>query len=234
MPTLEDLARLRHERIDELHRCQRGRTALLVIDMQHGFLDEGAALEVADGRAIVPNIATLIDTCRNAGVPVIFTEFIYTTAVPCLRGDPFGIGHLPARPGGTTGFGTPSSNCLVGQAAPPANHPDSAATIDALAPRNDELVIQAHTYDKFYGTPLDLALRSRDIRCLLFTGVTTDICVNSTLISAAMRDYRCTAVTDGCATINDELQQACLSIWDRKYARLRTTEQVVEEISALK
>ena len=108
--------------------------------------------------------------------------------------------------------------------------PDSAHTIDELAPRPDELVVRGHTYDKFLDTPLDLALRSRDVRYLAITGVVTDVCVNATLTSAAMRDYRVTAVTDAVATLWPELQQACFTIWQRKFARLRTTTEVLEEL----
>ena len=96
-----------------VHRLRPGRTALLVIDMQRGFLEPGAALEVPAGRAIIPNLRQLIEACRERQVPVIFTQFVYATAVPCLRGDPFGPEHLPARPGEPTGFGRPSGNCLV-------------------------------------------------------------------------------------------------------------------------
>jgi hypothetical protein len=56
------------------------------------------------------------------------------------------------------------------------------------------------------------------------------ICVNCTLLSAANRDYRVTAVTDGVASPWPELQEACFEIWRRKFARLRTTEEVVAEI----
>ena len=98
--------------------------------------------------------------------------------------------------------------------------------------RPEELVVRGHTYDKFYGTPLDLALRSRDVRWLIVTGVVTDICVNATLMSAASHDYRVTAVTDGVATLWPEIQQACFDIWRRKFARLRTTDEMVEEIGS--
>jgi len=229
MPSIDELLHARQERIDQLHRCRPGRTALAVIDMQHGFLDPGAALEVPQGRAILPNLQRLIEVCRSKGVPVIFTEFVYSTAVPCLRGDPFGVEHLPSEPGSATGFGHASNNCLIGPAS--GAGPNSADTVPELAPRRDELVVRGHTYDKFYGTPLDLALRSRDIRYLLITGVVTDVCVNSTLMSAAARDYRVTAVTDGMATLWPELQEACFAIWRRKFARLRTTAEVVEELS---
>ena len=231
MATIEELLHAKHERIDELHRLRPGETALVIIDMQHGFLDPGAALEVPQGRAIVPNLQRLIDASRRRSVPVIFTEFVYSTAVPCLRGDPFGPEHLPAVEGQPTGFGHPSDNCLI---APRAGRgPDSADTIPELAPRPDELVVRGHTYDKFLGTPLDLSLRSRGIRYLVLTGVVTDICVNSTLMTAANLNYRVTAVTDGVATLWPDIQEACFHIWRRKFARLRTADEVVQEILAL-
>jgi ureidoacrylate peracid hydrolase len=228
MLPLNDILHAKQERIDEMHRLQPGRTALLVVDMQRGFLEPGAALEVPPGREIIPSLQRLIEACRRHRIPVIFTEFVYSTAVPCLRGDPFGPEHLPVRPGQPTGFGLPSGNCLV--APDPEPGPDSAEIILELAPRPDELVVRGHTYDKFHGTPLDLALRSQDIRCLIITGVLTDICVNCTLLSAAMRDYRVTAVTDGVATLWPHLQQACFEIWRRKFARLRAAAEVITEI----
>ena len=66
-----------NRRIEEKHRLVPGKSALLVIDMQHGFLDEGASLEVAAGRAIIPTIRSSVDAFRTKGAPVIFTEFVY-------------------------------------------------------------------------------------------------------------------------------------------------------------
>jgi ureidoacrylate peracid hydrolase len=221
----------KQERIDQLHRCRAGRTALLVIDMQRGFLEPGAALEVPQGQDIIANIRRLVEVCRARAIPVVHTQFVYATAIPCLRGDPFGPEHLPTIPDSTVGFGHPSGNCLMGPDAPQG--PNSGEIIAELAPKRGELVIAAHTYDKFYGTPLDLALRSQDIRYLLITGVTTDICVNSTVLAAASRDYRVTVVTDGVATLWPEIQQACFDIWRRKFARLRKTNEVIEELNSL-
>lgn len=228
---IDEMFRVRQQRIDELHRLRPGRTALLVVDMQRGFLEPGAALEVPPGREIVPRVRRLIDVCRERGVPVVFTEFVYATAVPCLRGDPFGPEHLPAVEGGPTGFGRPSGNCLIGPGA--VEGPDSAETIADLAPLAGELVVRGHTYDKFYGTPLDLALRTRDVRWLVVTGILTDVCVNATVLSAAARDYRVTVATDAVATLWPELQEACLAIWRRKFARLRTTDELAAELESL-
>jgi biuret amidohydrolase len=227
-----DVMDAKQQRIDRLHRGRAGRTALLVIDMQRGFLDPGAALEVPQGRDIVPNIRRLMGVCRAEGLPVVHTQFVYDPAVPCLRGDPFGPEHLPAVPGAPVGFGHPSSNCLIGPDS--AQGPNSAEIIPELAPMKGELVVAGHTYDKFLGTPLDLALRGRDIRYLVIVGIMTDICVNSTVLAAANRDYRVTVVTDGVATLWPEIQRACFDIWRRKFARLCTTAAMVEELAGLR
>ena len=213
--------------IDQTHGCVAGKTALIVIDMQHGFIDEDASLEVAAARDIIPNISKLIDACRSKGAPVIFTEFVYADNVPCLRGDPFGIEHLASE--GSPGFGSKSSNCLIGHNA--GTGVESADTIDELKPAPEELIVRGHTYDKFYGTPLDLALRSQGITHLLMTGITTDVCVNSTLIAATQRNYRVTAITDGCASPWPELHEACFKIWQPKFARLKTTAEVLDELA---
>ncbi len=226
--SVDELIQAKLKRIDESHRVQAGTTALLVIDMQHGFVDEGASLQIPRARDITPNIQALVQAFRDAGMPVIFTEFVYADTIPCLRGDPFGPEHLAAPDDATTGFGYPSNNCKVG--LEPGVGVESAATIDALQPLDSELVIQGHTYDKFYGTHLDLALRSLGIDRFVITGVTTDCCVNSTIVSGSTRNYRVTAVSDGMATIDDHIHEACLQIWENKFARIRTTAQVLREI----
>jgi len=212
--------------IDQTHRCVTGKTALIVIDMQHGFIDEGASLEVTAARDIIPNLTALIDAFRSKSAPVIFTEFVYADNVPCLRGDPFGIEHLPAE--GVSGFGSTSSNCLIGHNA--GTGAESADTIPALQPRPEELIIRGHTYDKFYGTPLDLALRSQEVSHLILTGITTDVCVNATLIAASQLNYRVTAITDGCASPWPELHEACFKIWQPKFARLKTAADILNEM----
>jgi biuret amidohydrolase len=228
---IKDVLAAKQDRIDREHGCRAGRTALLVVDMQRGFLEPEAALEIPPGRAIVPNIRSLVDVCRGRQIPVIFTQFVYSSAVPCLRGDPFGPEHLPAEKGAAVGFGRPSSNCLIGPGG--GQGLNAAEMIPELAPRADELVIAAHTYDKFYGTPLELALAAQDVRWLIVTGVMTDVCVNSTVLAAANRNYRVTVVSDGVATLWPEIQQACFDIWRRKFARLRTAAELIDELGRL-
>jgi ureidoacrylate peracid hydrolase len=198
-----------------------GRTALLVVDMQRGFLDAGEALEVSPARDIVPAIRALLETFRAKRLPVAFTEFTYSPAVPLLVGA-LHPEHQPAPPGAPRGFGLPSSNCLEGT--------ESARTIPALAPRADEPVIRKRWYDGFAGTELDGALRARGVTCLVVTGTMTDICVLSTVVGAFNREYRITVVEDGVATLWPEIQRATLDIVGRGFGRVVSSKHVLDTL----
>jgi nicotinamidase-related amidase len=66
------------------------------------------------------------------------------------------------------------------------------------------------------------------------TGILADVCVNCTLLTAANLDYRVTAVIDGVATLWPNMLQACFDLWGRKFARLRTTAEVIAEMEKTK
>ena len=200
------------------------RTALLVVDMQRGFLDPGEALEVPPARDIVPAIRALLEAFRARRLPVAFTEFTYSPAVPLLVGA-LHPEHQPAAPGAPRGFGRPSSNCLEGT--------ESARTVEALTPRADEPVVRKRWYDGFAGTELDGVLRARGVTSVVITGTMTDICVLATVVGAFNREYRITVVEDGVATLWPDLQRACFAIWERKFARLLTAEAVCAEMRSL-
>ena len=213
----------RTETFERVLPLELGRTALLVVDMQRGFLDPGAAMEVPEARTIVPTVAGLIALFRRAGLPVVFSQFVYSPAVPLLVGD-LHPEHRPAAPGAPTGFGRPSSSCLLGD--------PSVEVASALAPAPGELTVQKHWYDAFAGTPLDGALRARGVRSLVVTGTMTDICVLATVVGAFNREYRVTVVEDGVATLWPEIQRATLDIVRRAYGRVVPAKVVADEIAA--
>lgn len=70
--------------MEDLFQIKAEKTAILVIDMQKGFLDEGSVMEVPQGREIIPNIERLLETSRKTGLTVIFTQFVYSPKVPNL------------------------------------------------------------------------------------------------------------------------------------------------------
>src|SRR5213594_3223960 len=76
----------RRETFERVLAPEPGRTALVVVDMQRGFLDVGEAMEVPPAREIVPVIQSLLSVFRAKRLPVVFTEFVYSEAVPVLIG----------------------------------------------------------------------------------------------------------------------------------------------------
>ena len=96
----------RTEVFERVLRLEPGRTALLVVHMQRGFLEPGAAMEVPEARAIVPTVAGLIALFRRQSLPVAWSQFVYSPAVPLLVGD-LHPEHRPAAPGAPTGFADP-------------------------------------------------------------------------------------------------------------------------------
>lgn len=216
------------DRIRAAHRCEMGRTALLLIDMQQGFMTPGASLAVPTAWDALPNQQQMVQFCRQHGIPVIFTAFVASPQIPTLRVEPFGVEHVPPAPGDIGGYGRPSGNCQRG-----ATGPESPAIIPELAPLPGEPVIEGYGLDKFYGTPLDLLLRARDIRYLIMAGIMTDLCVLATLFSATSREYRVTLLADGVATLWPEIQQATLDIVTRKLARVLTTTEMIAELEKM-
>jgi len=204
-------------------RLEPRRTALLIVDMQRGFVDPGQAMEVPAAREAVPVIRALLDGFRARRLPVVFTEFTYSPAVPILVGE-LHPEHRPATSGAPRGSGLPSSSCLEGDA--------SAHTIGALAPRPDELVVRKRWYDAFAGTELDGALRARGVTSLVVTGTMTDICVLSTVVGAFNHEYRISVVADGVATLWPEIQRATLDIVGRAFGRVVQSREVLETISS--
>ncbi len=225
MPSHDELVARKMLRIRETHRMEPGRTALLVIDMQRGFMDPDSSLYVPTAREILPAVKGLVEFCRGARLPVIFTEFVAAPEIPNLRKDPFGPEHLAAEADRPTGWGLPSGNCLLGAAGP-----ESPDTVEELKPLPGEVVIRAFGLDKFYGTPLDLVLRSLDIRYLMVTGLLADLCVAATVYSATAREYRVTAITDGITTLWPDILKAVFDIFGRKLARLMTAAEAQAEL----
>jgi nicotinamidase-related amidase len=212
----------RRETFERVLAPEPGRTALVVVDMQRGFLDPGEAMEVPPAREIVPVIQRLLGVFRAKRLPVVFTEFVYSESVPVLIGS-LHPEHRTAPPGSPRGFGLPSSSCLEGTA--------SAETVPDLAPRPGEIVVRKRGYDAFSGTLLDDALRARNVTSLVVTGTMTDICVLATVTAALHRQYRVTLVEDGVATLWPEIQRAALDIIGRAYGRVVTAKEVIDQIS---
>ncbi len=181
-------------------------TALLIIDMQRDFMEPGGFGEtlgndVSRLAVAVKPIASVLKAAREAGMLVIHTR----------------EGHLPDlsdAPPAKVERGAPSLR--IGDPGPmgrilirgEAGHD----IIPELYPRPDEIVIDKPGKGAFYATELDDVLKKYAIENLLVCGVTTEVCVNTSVREANDRGYRCVVLADGCASYFPEFHDMGLKM----------------------
>jgi ureidoacrylate peracid hydrolase len=174
----------------ELRSC-----ALIVIDVQNDFCAAGGYYDRtgADLTAIEPavnRLLQLIDCARLAGVMVIFVRSqydpIYLSATQTARRRRVGW-DIPLCQVGTPGF-----------------------DFYRVQPAAGEPIVTKHRFDAFYGTDLELLLTGNHKRHLFFAGVATNVCVESSLRSAFMRDFEVVIVEDCAAARTTRAHGAAL------------------------
>ena len=181
-------------------------TAFLIIDMQRDFMEPGGFGETLGNdvsqlaRAVQP-IAAVLKAARETGMMVVHTR----------------EGHLPDlsdAPPAKIERGAPSLR--IGDPGPmgrilirgEAGHD----IIPALYPVEGEIVIDKPGKGAFYATTLGADLKARGIDTLLVCGVTTEVCVNTTVREANDRGYRCIVLADGCASYFPEFHEMGLKM----------------------
>lgn len=182
------------------------KTALVIIDMQRDFMEPGGFGETLGndvsqlGRAVQP-IAAVLAAVRDAGLLVVHTR----------------EGHLPDlsdAPPAKVERGAPSLR--IGDPGPmgrilirgEAGHD----IIPQLYPQGSEIVIDKPGKGAFYATELSDILQKYGIENLLVCGVTTEVCVNTTVREANDRGYRCVVISDGCASYFPEFHEMGLKM----------------------
>jgi nicotinamidase-related amidase len=182
------------------------KTALVIIDMQRDFLEPGGFGEtlgndVSQLASAVQPIGHVLAAARKSGMLVIHTREGHLAdlsdappakverGAPSLRiGDPGPMGRILIR--GEAGHDI----------------------IPELYPVAGEIVIDKPGKGAFYATPLGEVLKQRGIENLLVCGVTTEVCVNTTVREANDRGYRCVVIADGCASYFPEFHDMGLKM----------------------
>ena len=188
--------------------------ALLVIDMQNGFCHpEGSlpslGLALAGADRAVERAAAAVTAARAEGLPVVFTRHVY-------------------RPGrADEGRNLHSAHPRLAEISSLAAGSWDAEVVDELGCGPDDLVVDKARFDAFLWTSLDPLLRGLGAEELVVCGVVTNICVESTVRAAYMRDYRVTLLGDACAAMTPRLHELGLEVMGEcGFATVRTVAEV--------
>ncbi|HEY9106759.1 MAG TPA: cysteine hydrolase [Roseateles sp.] len=203
------------------------RTALVVIDMQRDFVEPGgfgASLgnDVTRLQAIVPDVRRMLDAWRTIGATVLHTREAHK---PDLSDCPLPK-RLRGQPSLRIGDVGPMGRVLI------AGEP-GAEIVPELAPLPGELVVDKPGKGMFYGTNVDELLRERGITHLLFMGVTTEVCVQTSMREANDRGYECLIVEDGTESYFPEFKAAALAMLTAQGAIVGWSAPSVAVIQAL-
>jgi len=177
-------------------------TALLIIDMQYDFLSQqGYFASLGEDvshlqRAIEPNRA-LLKAAREHGFICIFTRESHRPQLVDLAANKCERAH---RNGAAVGSLGPLGRLLV-------RGERGCDIIDELKPAASECVIDKPGNGAFYATDLEHILRTNGISNLVITGITTDVCVSSTLREANDRGFDCLVLEDACGAASAEVHE---------------------------
>ncbi|MGI6245729.1 MAG: pyrimidine utilization protein B [Pseudochelatococcus sp.] len=180
-------------------------TAVVVVDMQNAYSTEGgyvdlAGFDISGAQGVIANIARTLDAARAAGVQIVYFQngwdgdyveaggpgspnWHKSNALKTMRRRPELAGKLLAK--GTWDY----------------------AIVDALAPQSGDILVPKTRYSGFFNTNMDSVLRARGIRTLVFVGIATNVCVESSLRDAFHLEYFCVMLEDATHHLGPALMQ---------------------------
>lgn len=200
------------------------RTAVLVIDMQNAFVSKGGmfdlwGFDISTTPQVIEPIKKIISAARAKQIKVVYiahvlhpdvrevgpmSTFWHNKVLKSYRETPQMRNSLLLR--GTWG----------------------AQIIDELKPREDEILIEKRRFSAFVGTDLDMMLKTYDIKYLVFTGVATNICVESSLRDACHLEYFPILISDAVAASPPSRQEATIGNVKQVFGWVTTSQNLLQ------
>ncbi|MBD8554106.1 pyrimidine utilization protein B [Rhizobium sp. CFBP 8762] len=184
-------------------------TAVVVVDMQNAYSTEGgyvdlAGFDISGAKSTIANIKTTLDAARAAGLPVLYFQ------------NGWDKDYIEA--GGPGSPNWHKSNALKTMRARPdlkgtllAKGTWDYAIVDELQPQPGDILVPKTRYSGFFNTNMDSLLRARGIRNIVFVGIATNVCVESSLRDAFHLEYFGVVLEDATHHLGpDFIQQASM------------------------
>ncbi|MUV57969.1 Nicotinamidase-related amidase [Halogeometricum rufum] len=187
------------------HAFDPDRTAVVVVDMQNGFCHPEGSLHAPGSEAVVDDVAALVADAREAGASVVYTRDVHPP-------EQFEDTHYYDE------FERWGEHVVEGTW--------ETELVDELDVREDDHVVEKHTYDAFHRTELEGWLDAHGVDDLVFCGTLANVCVLHTAGSAGLRDYRPVLVEDAIGAIEDEHKAYALDHADWLFGEVTTREEI--------
>jgi ureidoacrylate peracid hydrolase len=195
--------------------------ALVVIDMQNDFCAEGGmmhseGLDLGRVQEVATNLPRLIDAARAAGVFVVFVRNVYSSPTNHYLSPSWLEQAERRRKGSYTEREVCAADSWNGD------------FYGDIRPLDSEPIVTKHRFSAFHNTDLDTILRAHDVKTVVATGVATNVCVETSVRDAFVRDYYVLTVEDGTATYSADEHDHALKTIDRYFGEVVTIDQLVK------
>ena len=188
------------------------RTALIMIDMQNGFIKPNSPFYVAGAEETVPTCARMLSAARKSGMEVVHVRRKYARDghdVEPVRYDAWLVGGRPL--------------------SLAADDPASLDCPDPLTPADGDRMVVKPSFSAFFGTPLHNALKKAEVSTVVLIGTSTPNCVRATCYDALALGYDVAVCRDATSSHTPEIQQANLADLERLGVRIISADEFLEE-----
>lgn len=218
LPAVVERVGQRRGGIPVFDRLDSKRTAHIVVDLQNGFMAQGAVAEIAEAREIVPTVNRISQAVRAAGGLVVYIQNTFDEVA--IRTWSTYFDH----------FCSPARRQMMIEAFTPGS--EGHAVWPGLEVLPQDLKVQKRRFGAFAPGASDLheILQARDIDTLIITGTASQVCCESTARDAMMLNYKVFFVADGNATFTDEEHNATLSAMAYTFCDVIEADALVELI----
>jgi len=200
------------------YRFHFSHNVVIVVDMQNDFCHEDGAyhrndpqtFQVGGIKQMIPSLQFFLSEMRKKEVPIVFCKYLIDDeardAGIYVKARPFILKEGLRR------------NSWGGE------------IVDGLKSKKNDFIIEKSRFTAFYNTNMEIVLKSLKAETLFFTGVATNVCVESSIRDAFFRDYQCVLVEDCCKAWNEEFHLATIRNVIHGFGMVMTSDEILDAL----